>query len=355
MQYLYSCDKENVLKISEIEIIAKALELGYDKCGIIPVQSMLGFESKLDERINQFPESKEKYEPFRAFASPHFKYPWAKAIIVCTYWYGKYQIPENLNGTIGKYYLTDSRTNTSSAGYKTSAAFEEYLKELDLRVVSDKLFGITSLRWAALKSGIGIVRKNNFLYTEKGSWQYIEAFLIDRPLEYIVDSNLKPCPDNCSLCIENCPTSSLSSPYMTNRNTCISCLTTFDGWDLASEPLSYKMGSWFYGCDACQDRCPYNQNKWISTDAFPNLKELGDKFSLTSIVESSYSCLQNYLQPILWYIPIDKCWRFKTNALNIMLNDFKPEYLTSIQIACNDEKEEVRVMANWVLQQLQQK
>jgi epoxyqueuosine reductase len=138
-QYRFLYDKEDVLIVSEIEIITKALELGYDKCGIIPVQSMLEYESKLDERIKHFPESKEKYDPFRSFSSPHIKYPWAKAIIVCTYWYGKYRIPENLYGAIGKYYLTDCRSNINSEGYKLLTDSQEgFMKNYVLSITSDK-------------------------------------------------------------------------------------------------------------------------------------------------------------------------------------------------------------------------
>ena len=53
-------------------------------------------------------------------------------------------------------------------------------------MATDRDFGITALRWAGMKAGIGIIRKNNFFYTEKGSYQYLEAFLIDEPLQYIV-------------------------------------------------------------------------------------------------------------------------------------------------------------------------
>ena len=90
-----------------------------------------------------------------------------------------------MKGRVAKYYLTDGRRHTDSEGYKTSVAFEKYLADCGLQVATDRDFGITALRWAGMKAGIGIIRKNNFFYTEKGSYQYLEAFLIDQPLQYI--------------------------------------------------------------------------------------------------------------------------------------------------------------------------
>ena len=338
--------------IKAIDIVNKAIELGFDKCGIIPIEQMTGYEEKLDERINRFPNTKEKYASFKKFAHLENEYQWAKSIVICSFWYGRYAIPKTLSGCIAKYYLTDGRRNPNSQGYKTSVSFEAYLKECGLQVETDRDFGITALRWAAMKAGLGIIRKNNFFYTERGSYQYLEAFLIDVPLEYIDVPTIRPCADACKICQEACPTQSLEAPYAMCRNTCISCLTTWDGWDLRTEPLNNKFGKWIYGCDSCQDACPYNKSAWVGDEDFPELEELSIHLSYPDIVTAEYSWLQNVLQPKLWYIPKGKEWRFKTNALNAMLNNYTEEYLPIIQNACNDENEHVRLMAEWVLAQL---
>ena len=61
------------------------------------------------------------------------------------------------------------------------------------------------------------------------------------------------------------------------------------------------------------------------------------------------------MQPALWYIPAGKVWRYKTNALNVMLNKYSPEYLPAIKKACADEAEPVRKMAAWVLEELKKR
>ena len=334
------------------DIVNKAIELGFDRCGIIPVERMSGYEERLDERIAHFPQTREHYEAFRGFAHLRNAYPWVKAIIVCSFWYGRYHIPDELQGRIAKYYLVDGRRNTESKGYQASIAFENYLAGCGLNVATDRAFGLTALRWAAMEAGIGIIRKNNFFYTEKGSHQSLEAFLIDQPLQLIQESHIRPCAENCSLCMEACPTGSLEAPYQMCRNTCISCLTTWDGWDLRAEPLRDKIGTWMYGCDACQDACPYNQKAWKDEEEFVGLAEWSRDLTYSKIVLADYDWLESVVQPKLWYIPKEKAWRYKTNALNAMLNHYKPEYLPVIQKACDDESAEVRAMAKWVLDRI---
>ena len=338
--------------ITAQELVNQALQLGYDKCGIIPLDSFGGYTERLTERICRFPETTDRLQKYFRLANPKESFPWAKAVVVCSFWYGKYRIPEALQGRFAKYYLTDGRRNTQSEGYVASVAFERYLRSQGLQVALDRDFGIVPLRWAAVEAGLGIFRKNNFFYTEKGSWQHLEAFLIDEPLVFLNTHSLRPCADSCTLCVKACPTASLSAPYAMNRNTCVSDLTTWSGWDFTKEPNSRAMGDWVYGCDACQDKCPHNSRAWTGEKELQSLESLAPRLSPVQLVEADYSWLEQVLNPLLWYIPRDKCWHYKTNALNAMKNSWRPEYLPVVHKACRDEKEEVRQMASWVLGQI---
>jgi epoxyqueuosine reductase len=326
-----------------------ALDMGYEKCGIIKISDMSGYEEKLNERIERIPEVKPHYEKFYHFAHLQDTYPWAKSIVICVRQYGKYHIPEHLKGLIAKYYLVDSRTDENSEDFQDSLKFEAYMQKMGLKTATERKFGITALRWAALKAGLGVVRKNNFFYTESGSWVHLEAWLIDKELESLEKPTLKQCPQHCNICIKSCPTSSLSQPYTMNRSSCISCLTTWEGWDLPNEKFNEQMGRWVFGCDVCQDVCPFNKNSWTEDKEYPFLSELGQRLSLEQLIEADYEFLENVVQPKLWYIPKEKVWRYKTNALNAMRNAYKHEYLPIIQKACSDKNENVRNMAKWVL------
>ncbi|MDW8801775.1 4Fe-4S double cluster binding domain-containing protein [Clostridium sp. A1-XYC3] len=329
-----------------------ALNMGYEKCGIIKISDMSGYEEKLNERIQRIPEVKPYYEGFYRFARLQDTYPWAKSIVICVRQYGKYHIPDHLKGLIGKYYLVDSRRDENSEDFQDSLKFEAYLQEIGLKTAAERKFGITAFRWAALKAGLGLVRRNNFFYTESGSWVHLEAWLIDKELESVEKPTLKECPKNCNLCIKSCPTASLSEPYTMNRLSCISCLTTFEGWDLPNEKFNSQMGSWVFGCDACQDVCPMNKGSWRAAEEFPGLTELSEHISLEKILEMDYTFLEKVMQPKFWYIGKDDVWRWKTNAINAMVNDYKEQYGEYIRCASNDSNEKVREMAQWAIGKL---
>lgn len=329
-----------------------ALNMGYEKCGIIKISDMLDYEEKLNERIERIPEVKPYYEGFYRFAHLQDTYPWAKSIVVCIRQYGKYYIPDHLKGLIAKYYLVDGRRDENSKDYQDSLKFEAYMQELGLKTLTERKFGITALRWAALKAGLGLVRKNNFFYTESGSWVYIEAWLIDKELESVETPSLKKCPENCNLCIKSCPTSSLSEPYTMNRSSCVSCLTTWEGWDLPNEKFNKQMGIWVFGCDDCQDACPMNKGRWKAEKEFQGLSELSQHISLEKIIKMDYTFLEEVMQPKFWYIQKTDVWKWKTNAINAMVNDYKEEYREYILYACKDSNAKVREMAGWAIQKL---
>lgn len=165
-------------------------------------------------------------------------------------------------------------------------------------------------------------------------------------------THLKNCPTNCNLCIKACPTNSLFEPYMMNRSTCISCLTTWEGWDLPNEKYNRSMGNWIFGCDVCQDVCPFNKNKWSQENVFPNLEELGKLISLEQVIEMDYYFLREVISQKFWYLSEDDVWKWKTNALNTMLNNYNTGYDRYIDMACYDENENVRKMDFWVQEQI---
>jgi len=94
------------------------------------------------------------------------------------------------------------------------------------------------------------------------------------------------------------------------------------------------MSNWIHGCDVCQDVWPFNH------------------ISLEKIIEMDYNSLRDVVQPKFRYIEKDKVWKWKTNALNAMVNSHKRSYDKFIDIACNDENENVRRMGEWAKRKL---
>ena len=330
-----------------VRIHEAALVCGYENCGIIRVAEMSEYEAAIASRIGRFPESRPMYTRFAHYAEPKNEHPWAGSIVVCTRWYGKYVIPEHLEGIIAKYFLVDTRLDARSKAYQDSIRFEDSLRGMGLRVEGKKDFGITAMRWAAMRAGIGIIRQNNFLYTEKGSWHELEAFFIDRDLELKHSQALKACPKKCDLCRRACPTGALAEPFQTNGMACMTYLTCFAVCGPNKKHYD-KTGSWIFGCDACQDACPFNKEAWKATEKYPGLNELGAYLFYEQILDMSYPELRALLSMKFWYIKEEDAWKWKCNVLNAMRNTYVAHYLPHIDKARQDDNENVRAMAEWV-------
>jgi epoxyqueuosine reductase len=337
----------------EKEIEQKASELGIHKCGIIKPEAMLDYADRLQERMERIPNGEILYGKFRYFSDLKHDIPWIKSIIVLVFHYGHYILPEeSITGRYGKSYLVDSRFNQDSPERQKVIIFENYLHELGIKTLWNEHPGITAMRWAAYKAGLGLVRRNNFLYTEKGSWMWITALATDREMELIQKYSLSECKDSCNKCIKSCPTKSLSAPYTMNMATCISKLTTSNDIISYDDETNKCIGKRIYGCDICQDVCPMNKNKWENNDIFPGLTDLEKHLSPENILSSNYNEIENNLSKKFFYIKKEAFGRWKINAINVMVNDYKEEYSKYILGALEDEYEIVRKKAQWALEKL---
>lgn len=109
--------------------------------------------------------------------------------------------------------------------------------------------------WAR-KSGLGWIGKNSNLITKNvGSFYFIGEIILDIELEYDKSINKDYC-GNCNKCIDHCPTNAIESPKNINANKCISYIT-IESKNEISKNINYK--DWIFGCDICQDVCPWNR------------------------------------------------------------------------------------------------
>jgi epoxyqueuosine reductase len=336
----------------EEKIREKALELGIEKCGIIKVEAMLDYADRLRERMGRIPNGEAVYGGFMRFADVRLTFPWAKSIIVGVLGYGHYRLPASTRGHFGKYYLVDARANPASPENGKIAAFDGYLHELGLKTAFNEHPGITAMRWAAYKAGLGLIRRNNFFYTDLGSWVTIYAWAVDREMELIGSHTQRECPPNCDRCVKACPTQSLSKAYTMDMTSCVSFLTTSNSPQAYDDDTNRKMGCWFYGCDACQDACPMNKNTWHEKDDFPGLEVLGDYLTPESILTMGYDEIAEKLAQKFFYIKQESLWRWKLNAINVMVNDYRDSYAPLFRDALKDESELVREKAEWALEKL---
>ena len=109
----------------------------------------------------------------------------------------------------------------------------------------------------AVKSGIGWMGKNtNVLNADFGSFFFLCEVLINKELLY--DNPVEDLCESCTICLNACPTGALFEPYKLDANLCISYHTIENRKEI---PEHINLNGWIFGCDICQDVCPYNKSK----------------------------------------------------------------------------------------------
>src|SRR6185436_8327780 len=112
--------------------------------------------------------------------------------------------------------------------------------------------------WAA-RAGLGWIGKHtNLITTDYGSWVFIGELLLNLELEYDREVVEDHC-GTCTLCIDACPTKAITEPYAVDSNKCISYATIELREPELPETVAANLAGWFYGCDICQDVCPWNR------------------------------------------------------------------------------------------------
>lgn len=114
----------------------------------------------------------------------------------------------------------------------------------------------------AVRSGIGWLGKNtNVIDKTTGSFFFLSTILINEELKY--DSPVEDLCKSCTLCISSCPTGAIYDEYKLDSNLCLSYQTIENRGDI---PENIKLSGWIFGCDVCQDVCPFNHNRIFTND-----------------------------------------------------------------------------------------
>ena len=134
-------------------------------------------------------------------------------------------------------------------------SIQENIGAVDGRAFVDSA-PILDKAWAA-KSGLGWIGKNSNLLTQQvGSFYFIAELIIDLELEY--DYATTDHCGTCTACIDACPTEAIVAPYIVDGSKCISYFTIELKENIPPE-MKGKLDDWAFGCDICQDVCPWNK------------------------------------------------------------------------------------------------
>jgi epoxyqueuosine reductase len=137
----------------------------------------------------------------------------------------------------------------------------------------------------AVRAGIGWLGKHTNIITRKfGSWVFLGEILIDAELEY--DTPMLDYCGTCTACIDACPTQAIVQPYVLDAHKCISYLTIEHRGELPQEIVS-NFQNWIYGCDICQDVCPWNRFQHETEEPAFRPREENAAPRLTELAEMS--------------------------------------------------------------------
>lgn len=133
--------------------------------------------------------------------------------------------------------------------------------------------------WAE-KSGLGWIGKNsNLIHPKEGSFFFIAELIVD--IDIAPDGPIKDYCGTCTRCIDACPTDAIVEPYVVRGDKCISYLTIELKDEILPNEFKGKMDNWAFGCDICQDVCPWNRFSKPSSE--PRFQPNDKLLNLTSL------------------------------------------------------------------------
>jgi epoxyqueuosine reductase len=195
-------------------------------------------------------------------------------------------------------------------------------------------------------AGLGWIGKNTLLLNKpQGSWFFLSALLTDVELEYDEPFEANHC-GSCTACLDACPTGAFPQPYALDATRCISYLT-IELRDAVPPELRAGMGEWLFGCDVCQDVCPWNGRSPESplAEFLPredsNAMELAPLFALD---EAEFR--RRFRRTPLWRAHRRGLLR---NAAIVLGNSRPPEGMTPLVQGLQDEEPIVRGACAWAL------
>ena len=243
------------------EFIKKeAKKLGFSGCGISKAR-FLSEEAKNFEKwlSNGYQGSMSYLEKnIDKRLNPTILVPGSKSVISLAFnYFPPKKLIDNNNFIISKYaYGKDYHKVLKKKLKKLFFLMREKIGNIEGRVFVDSA-PIHERAWAKL-SGLGWIGKNSLLINKnQGSFFFLAEIICDLELEYD-EPVLNRC-GNCSRCIDACPTDAITKAQVINAKKCISYLT-IENKDNIPEELNDSMNNSIFGCDICQDVCPWNKN-----------------------------------------------------------------------------------------------
>ncbi|HKG61966.1 MAG TPA: tRNA epoxyqueuosine(34) reductase QueG [Pyrinomonadaceae bacterium] len=246
----------------------RALFEGFNKVGIVGAESLDDEGRRLKEWLARGHHGEMRWmaRDVHKRIDPREIFPPARSVVVVALnYFTPHQHQQNpATGKVSRYAWGDDYHDVVK---EKLVSLLEWIKEqepsaegkvcVDIQPAMDKAW--------AVRAGLGWLGKHsNVITQEHGSWVFIGELLLNLDLEHERERVDDHC-GTCTLCIDACPTAAITEPYVVDSNKCISYATI----ELRAPELPEEMdlAGWLYGCDVCQDVCPWNRFEQATSEA----------------------------------------------------------------------------------------
>ena len=246
----------------------QAGHLGFHLCGVCPAVSPAGL-AKFDEWLAAGYAGQMHYLSDRreAYTHPRHVLEGVRSVVMLAMPYATVPAGEIINGEgrISRYAWGEGDYHDLIRERLHGLA--DFLREQNPQATTRGVVDTAPLleREFAQLAGLGWIGKNTLLLSKHaGSYFFLAALLTDQELVYDMPNATDHC-GTCTACLDACPTDAFVEPYVLDATRCISYLT-IELQDVIPSTLRPGMGDWVFGCDVCQDVCPWNHKAPSSTE-----------------------------------------------------------------------------------------
>jgi len=326
------------------ELEALAQELGLDAIGAAPAEPYAGTERHILERRERGLFADMRFTMTRPEESchPESLLPGARTVVSAAlcYWLPEPERPPG-HGRLPRYTWFDAyaqlREKLDVLGRRLGGAY---------RVLVDANQHVD--REAAARSGVGFYGKNTLVITRRhGSWVVLGTLITDAELDPTSPLGLD-CGE-CRLCIDACPTGALDEPGTLDSTRCLSYWTQAP----VPPPAEYRaeLGAQVYGCDICQDVCPWNRGVEKRRAGEPQPDDASPHVSLVDWLRADPDELRSRFARL--YVPRNDGRRLRLNALVAAGNVGGDGERDAVSAYLDDPDETTRELAAWALERLE--
>jgi len=241
-------------------IKSTSLSLGFEYCGIAKAQPLDDDARRLEQWLNKGMHGNMQYmeNHFEMRVDPCKLVPGAKSVITLLLNYFPAQQQDLSSVKISKYAWGNDYHEVIKTKLKLlSEGMKQSIGDINGRGFVDSA-PVLERSWAQ-KSGLGWLGKNGNLITKQnGSFFFIATLITDLELEYD-DPFVKDFCGTCTKCIDACPTAAIHDDRVIDGSKCISYFTIELKEQLIPDSMNGQFDNWMFGCDTCQDVCPWNR------------------------------------------------------------------------------------------------